>query len=314
MYDLIIIGAGPAGLTAAIYAGRRGLKTLVISKDLGGQAVLTDKIYNYPGIKFIAGMPLMQVFREQAAESGADFVFNEVSKIQKLDDGGFEVVTPTETYQARSVILSFGLTPRDIDLPGEEEYKGRSIFCAVTEHGPEFEGKEVAVIGGGNSAFDSVVFLQPIAKKIYLVHRRDQFRGEEVTLEKIKQFDNVEFVLNADSQSFIGENGELKGLVVKDNQTEEERILDVAGVFVNIGYKTATQWLDDLVERNKRGQIIVTRDCETSTEGLYAAGDCTDVPYKQIVTSGGEGCKAAMRAYEYLMAKDGKRVQLHDWT
>ena len=312
IYDTIIVGAGPAGLTAALYTARRELKTLVISKDMGGQAILTDQIYNYPGIKFSDGMSMMQMFKEQAAKYGAEFLFNEVTNIKQKKDN-FIVTTPNKTLEAKTVILTFGLTPRDIGLEGEEKFKGDSVFCAVTEHGPRFKGKNVAVIGGGNSAFDSVVFLQPIAKKIYLVHRRDQFRGEEITLKKIKAFKNVELVLNSEAQSFIGDK-KLKGLIVKNNETGEERTLDIDGVCVNIGYSTKSKWLDKLVETDKRGHILITPACETKTPGLFAAGDCTDLPYKQIITSGGEGCKAAMKAYEYLMKKAGKRPMLVDWT
>jgi thioredoxin reductase (NADPH) len=311
MYDTIIVGAGPAGLTAALYAARRELKTLVISKDLGGQAVLTDKIYNYPGIKFSGGMDLMQTFKEQALESGAEFLFQQVNGI-KHEDEVFTVTTPKGDFQAKTVLLCFGLTPRDLNAENEPQFMGHDVFHAVTEHGPDYKGKDVAVIGGGNSAFDSVVFLQPLAKKIYLVHRADSFRGEEVTLTKIKEFKNVEFVLNSEAVRYQGSKG-LETLVVKNNQTEEERELEVDGVCVNIGYTANTKWLDELVDRNERGHIIEDQTA-TKTPGLFAAGDCTTMPYKQIVTSGGEGCKAAMKAYEFLRAKDGKRAIMHDWT
>lgn len=309
---MIIVGAGPAGLTAALYAARRKLKTLVISKDLGGQAALTDKIYNYPGLMMTGGLPLMKQFKEQAAAYGAEFHFNEVKSIAHAD-GVFTVATPKESFQSKTVILAFGLTPRDLGLPKEEGWKGNSIFCAVTEHGPRFAGKDVAVVGGGNSAFDSILFLQPIAKKIYLIHRRDQFRGEEVTFAQIKAFPNVEMVLNAEVTELLGEDA-LSGVRVKDVKTGEQKEIAVDGVCVNIGYTTATSWLGDLVDRNARGHLQISIDCETKTPGLFAAGDCTTAPYKQIITSGGEGCKAALKAYEYLMAKDGKRAVMIDWS
>lgn len=312
MYDVIIVGAGPAGLTAALYCGRRELKTLVISKDLGGQAVLTDEIYNYPGVSFSAGMPLMKVFKEQAQTSGAEFDFSEVRGISKAEEG-FRVETNKNVYEAKSVILSFGLTPRDLSVEGEEAFKGDAIFWAATEHGARFKDKTVAVVGGGNSAFDSLVHLQPLVKKMYLVHRRDAFRGEEVTLRKIESFKNLEFVLNSEIARLVGDEV-LTGIVVRDVKTGDERELVVDGVCVNIGYAAKTQWVGELVERDARGHIIANRDCETKTEGLYAAGDCTDSPYKQIITSGGEGCKAAMKAYEYLMKKSGKRAVMIDWT
>lgn len=312
MYDVIIVGAGPAGLTAALYTARRALKTLVISKDLGGQAALTDKIYNYPGINFTAGMPLMQGFKDQAAQYGAEFLFQEVASITPVENG-FDVRTNKDTFQAAVVILAFGLTPRDLGVPGETAFKGDSIFCAATEHGSRFAGKDVAIIGGGNSAFESVMHLQPIARKLYLVHRRDSFRGEEITLSKMRGFNNLEFVLNSEAVEVMGD-ASLTGLRVKDVKTGATRDLDVQAVCVNIGYAASTQWLGDLVERDQRGHIVINHAGETKTPGLFAAGDCTPSPYKQIITSGGEGCKAALKAYEYLMAKQGKRAVLIDWS
>lgn len=311
MYDCIIVGAGPAGLTAALYTSRRELKTLVISKDLGGQAVLTDKIYNYPGIKFSGGMKMMQTFKEQATESGAEFLFQQVNAVEQNGDT-FVVKTPKGDFESKSVLLCFGLTPRDLGAENEAQFNGHSVFHAVTEHGPAYKDKTVAVIGGGNSAFDSVVFLQPIAKKIYLIHRSDTFRGEEVTLKQIQTFENVEFILDSQVTAFHGNNA-LEKITVKNTKSDEETLLDVDGVCVNVGYTANTKWLDDLVERNERG-LIIEDNTVTKTPGLFAAGDCTTMPYKQIITSGGEGCKAAMKAYEYLMAKEGKRALLVDWT
>ncbi len=312
IYDLIIIGAGPAGLTAALYAARRKLKTLVISKDLGGQAGTTDKIYNYPGIKFTAGMPLMQNFKEQAAEYGAEFLFQEVTGITHEQDT-FIVQTNKGSFSARAVILAFGLTPKDLGAPGEAAFKAESVFCAPTEYGQRFAGKDIAIIGGGNSAFESVMYLQPIVRKMYLVHRRDNFRGEEISLEKIKGYKNLEFVLNSEVAEVKGDKS-LSSIVVKDVKTSALREIPVAAVCVNIGYAAQTKWLGDLVARDKRGHIIAADDTTTTTPGLFAAGDCTASSYKQIITSGAEGCKAALKAYEYLLAKDGKRAVLIDWN
>lgn len=312
LYDTIIVGAGPAGLTAALYTARRKMKTLVISKDLGGQAALTDKIYNYPGLMHAGGLALMKQFKEQAASYGAEFVFNEVKAIEQRD-GNFLITTPSEQYQAKTVILAFGLTPRDLGLPKEEQFKGDSVFCAATEHGSRFVGKDVVVVGGGNSAFDSILYLQPLARKIYLVHRRDQFRGEEITFSQIQAFANVEMVLNSEVVEILGDE-KLTGVRVKNVKTGETREIATDAVCVNIGYTTATQWLGDLVDRNARGHLQISLDCETKTPGLFAAGDCTTAPYKQIITSGGEGCKAALKCYEYLMAKEGKRAVMIDWS
>jgi thioredoxin reductase (NADPH) len=312
IYDLIIIGAGPAGLTAALYASRRNLKTLVISKDLGGQAAMTDKIYNYPGVKFSAGLPLMQSFKDQAAEYGAEFLFQEVIGLTHESDL-FTVRTPKDSYTAKTIILAFGLTPKDLGVPGEAEFKGESVFCAVTEYGSRFAGKDVAIVGGGNSAFDSVMHMQPIARKMYLIHRRDNFRGEEISYNKIKEYKNLEFVLNTEGVEVKGDK-ELTSVLVKDVKTGTTREIAVSAVCANIGYAAQTQWLGDMVDRDKRNHIIAKDDMTTKTPGLFAAGDCTTSPYKQIITSGGEGCKAALKVYEYLMAKEGKRAVMIDWN
>lgn len=310
MYDVIIVGAGPAGLTAALYTARRELKTLVLSKELGGQAALTDKIYNYPGVKFTAGLPLMTTMKEQAEEFGAEFLFEEVRGIEKQEDG-FLVKSSTQEFKAHTVLLCFGLTPRDLDVPGEKVLIGKGVQAEVLDHGHMYKGKDVAVIGGGNSALEAAEFLSPLANKVYIVHRRDEFRAEEVTVTNVKKLKNIEFVLNAQTQSVQGAD-QVESITI--DVAGEEKVIPVSAVFVKIGYRTKTDWLGDLVERDARGHIKATLDCSTPTDGLFAAGDCTDMPYKQIITSGGEGCKAALNAYMYLMKKKGKRASMIDWS
>ncbi|MEK9129871.1 MAG: FAD-dependent oxidoreductase, partial [Patescibacteria group bacterium] len=205
MYDVIIIGAGAAGMTSAIYANRRMLKTLIISKDLGGQASLASEVENYPGIdEAVSGFEIMQRFNRQAKKFGAEFIFDEVEEIQKENDF-FRVKTNTESYQTKSIILAFGLTPRDLNVLGEEKFKGRGVSYCATCDALFYRDKIVSVVGGGNAALDASLLLSKIAKKVYLIHRRDEFRGDEILIQKIKNTQNIELVLNSTIKEIKGD-------------------------------------------------------------------------------------------------------------
>ena len=184
VYDLIIIGAGPAGLTAGLYGARRALKTLIISKDLGGQASISHDVENYPGVDLIDGLSLMKKFADQANKFGARIKYGEVTEIKK-DANGFLIKTDRENFKGKALILAFGLTPTNLNVPGEQKFKGRGVSYCATCDGPLFKEKSVAVIGGGNSALDAAEYLSKIAGKVYLIHRRDQFRGEEVVVKEL---------------------------------------------------------------------------------------------------------------------------------
>ncbi len=312
-YDVVIVGGGAAGLTAAIYTSRRALKTLIISKDIGGQAALTNEIENYPGVGLIDGFDLMNRFLEDAKKFGAEFKSGEVKEIEKKGEGDFLVKTTVGDFKAAAVILAFGLTPRDLGVPGEEEFKGKGVSSCATCDGPLYKGKVVAVVGGGNSALDAAEYLSRIAKKVYLIHRRDQFRGDEILVERVKSKDNIELVLNSKVKEIKGEE-RVKSIVVVDvNDESKEREIEVDGVFVEIGHVAKTKWLGDLVEYDERGQIKTNKNCETKTPGIFAAGDVTDIEYKQIIISGGEGAKAALQAYKYLQQTKGIKGAGIDW-
>ncbi len=312
-YDVVIVGGGAAGLTAAIYTSRRALKTLIISKDIGGQAALTNEIENYPGVGLIDGFDLMNRFLEDAKKFGAEFKSGEVKEIKKKGEGDFLVKTTVGDFKTAAVILAFGLTPRDLGVPGEEEFKGKGVSSCATCDGPLYKGKVVAVVGGGNSALDAAEYLSRIAKKVYLIHRRDQFRGDEILVERVKSKDNIELVLNSKVKEIKGEE-RVKSIVVVDvNDESKEREIEVDGVFVEIGHVAKTKWLGDLVEYDERGQIKTNKNCETKTPGIFAAGDVTDIEYKQIIISGGEGAKAALQAYKYLQQTKGIKGAGIDW-
>jgi len=311
-YDVIIVGAGAAGLTAAIYTSRRALRTLVISKDVGGQAALTTEIENYPAIGLVDGFELMQKFLADARKFGAELRSDEVMSII-LDDGNFKVTTCTDEFIASAVILAFGLTPRDLGIPGEEQFKSKGISYCATCDGPLYKGKDVAVVGGGNSALDAAEYVARICNKVYLVHRRDEFRGDEILIERVKQQANIELVLNAKPVEVKGAEKVSTLVIVDVNDEQKIRELAVTGVFVEIGHVAKTEWLGSLVEYDAKKGIVVNRNNETKTPGLFAAGDVTDIEYKQIIISGGEGAKAALQAYKYLQTTKGVKGTNIDW-
>jgi thioredoxin reductase (NADPH) len=309
-YDCIIIGAGAAGLTAALYATRRTLKVIVITKDLGGQASLAGTVENYPGLGKENGLEMMEKFKKQAEDYGAEIIFKEVEEIEKTKDQ-FTVKTREEEFIGKTIILAFGLTPKDLGVPGESELKNKGVSYCATCDGPLFKGKTVAVVGGGSSALDAAELLTKIAKKVYIIHRKDAFTGENVVINKLKESANIEILLNTEITEIKGDK-KVESINITNSQTNEEDKIECDGVFVEVGYIAKTAIVKDLVERNERKQIKISRDCETSCPGVFAAGDVTDITYKQIVISAGEGAKAALQAYKYLQQKSGNRVGV-DW-
>jgi thioredoxin reductase (NADPH) len=317
MYDVIIIGAGAAGLTSAIYTGRKKMKTLVISVDIGGQTLLTNHIENYPGYTdgiegFPSGPKLMQLFDSQAKKFGAEFVSGKVNKIEKQQNGFKIMLTNGENYESRALILAYGKVPRSLGVPGEEKFIGRGVSTCATCDAPIFKGKTVAVIGGGNSAVEAAELLTKYATKVYLIHRRDAFRADEVTIEKVKKLPNIEFVLNSTATEVKGDKF-VASLMLEDVNTKQKREIEVGGVFVEIGYVIETEFVKDLVKINEKNEIIVNESGETSCPGIFAAGDLTSFPYKQTVISAGQGAMAGLTAYAYLMKLEGKTGARIDW-
>ncbi|PJE58077.1 MAG: thioredoxin-disulfide reductase [Candidatus Portnoybacteria bacterium CG10_big_fil_rev_8_21_14_0_10_36_7] len=309
--DLLIVGAGPAGLTAAIYATRRKLKTVVVSMTIGGQMAQTNEIENYPGFDFIDGLTLANNMKAQAEKYGAEFDFEEILEIKKQSDV-FIAKTKKYEYEAKSIILAFGLMPRKLDVPGEKELTGRGVTYCATCDGPLFKNKVIAIVGGGNSAIEAAEYMSKIAKHVYVINRTDQFRATPILLEQARSKKNIEFYCFTVIKTIKGETV-VKSIDIanlKDESVIEELAVD--GVFIEIGYQAKTDWLKDVVNLNKRGEIIVDRNGITSTAGIFASGDCSDTHYKQIVISAGEGAKAALQAYKYIVGKEGK-VAMPDW-
>ncbi len=310
-YDLLIVGGGPAGLTAAIYATRRKLKTVLVSMTIGGQMALTNEIENYPGFDHIDGLTLAENMKTQAEKFGADFAFEEIQEIKK-ENNLFIAKTANTDYEVKTIILSFGLTPRKLNVLGEREFTGRGVtYCAICD-GPLFKNKIVAIVGGGNSAIEAAEYMSKIAKQVYIINRTDQFRATPLLLEQTRSKKNIEFNCFTEVLEIKGE-GVVKSITIANTQDKsktEEIKLD--GIFIEVGYQAKTDWLKGVVDLNGRGEIITDRDGSTSTEGIFAAGDCTDTQYKQIVISAGEGSKASLQAYKYIVGKEGKAA-IPDW-
>ncbi|MEI6477539.1 MAG: FAD-dependent oxidoreductase [bacterium] len=309
-YDLIIIGGACAGLAAGTYAGRRAMKTLIITKDIGGQIATTPSVENYPGIDFITGPDLASSMMEQAVKWGAELVYDEVTKLEKKGEKDFVVTAMQNEYRAKSILLAYGKTPRNLDVPGETQYAGRGVSYCVTCDAPLFKNRTVAVVGGGSSAMEGALILAKVCEKVYLVHRRNEFRGEDVLLEQINSTPNIEKVLSSVSEEVQGDGQVVTGLKVKNIINEESRVLELAGIFVEIGFIVNSALVKDLVELDRLNQVIANNNQETSNPGVFAAGDITDTQFKQAVISASEGAKAALTAYSYI--NDGKPVGV-DW-
>jgi thioredoxin-disulfide reductase len=312
IYDLIIIGAGPAGLTAGIYASRRKLKNLIISKNIGGQAALVAHIENYPGFEGIDGYSLTNIFRKQAEKFGSQLAYEEVVKIKK-EKNVFIVDTEQHKYKAQALILSFGVSPRKLDIPGEAEFTGKGVTYCANCDAPLYKNKIVAVVGGGNSALDAAEYLAKIAKKVYLIHRRDYFKGDEILVEKVKKTDNIELVLSSAITKILGDKF-VKAIELKDLKTDKEKKLEVAGIFIEIGHHVSPEPIKDLVKLDKENQIVIDSYGHSSESGIFAAGDVTASEYKQIIIAAGEGAKAALSAYKYLQHINGQKKEIRDYS
>jgi thioredoxin reductase (NADPH) len=323
-YDILVVGGASAGLTAAMYASRQGLKTLVITKDIGGQALLTNAIENYPPFEHIGGFELMQKFEQQARSFGAEFAYEEVLSIteQKEEDGnGFIVKTNNNDngYFGRALILAFGKTPRDLNVKGEKELSGRGVsHCAVCD-GPFFKNKRVAIVGVGDQALEAALYLKGLASQLYIIHGTDKPVGSEESIDLLQNINNnddtkkkISFISNSVVKAISG-NSKVESLTLYDSKTKSESKLDVDGIFVEMGYIAKTDIVKDLVKLNGSKEIIVDKYCSTSSKGIFAAGDVTDVPYKQAIISAGQGAIAALSAYNYLQRLKGKPAIRADW-
>jgi len=297
-YDVVIVGAGPAGLTAGVYCARKMLNTIIISENIGGQALESWAIENYMGYRIIAGEDLMKKFEEQVRTLNIRLELDKVTAITK-DDGLFTLSTVSgNTLKAKAVILTQGNRPKKLGVANEEQYLGRGLSICSTCDGPLYKGKLVAVVGGGNSALQTAVEMSDIAKSVSLIVR-STIRADPVYLEKLKEKKNITVHTGAHVSALQGEKF-LSGITIKDEQGKEQTI-SLDGVFIEIGWLPNTDMVENLVELNWKKEIIVDINGHTSIPGIYAAGDVTSVKSKQIVIASGDGAKAALEAFEYIL-------------
>jgi len=296
VYDLIIIGAGPAGITAAVYAARKKMECMVLTVDIGGQTALSSDIENYTGYQFISGTELTAKFEEHMRKYGIDVHENEaVEELGKKDDL-VQLRTAKGIYEAGSAIIASGKKSRELDVPGEGEFKNKGLTYCATCDGPLFAGKDVAVIGGGNSALDAALQLIRITDKVYIINISPELGGDAVMREKVTESDKVTVINNARVTAILGDVF-VNGIRLTEETGEKE--LPVQGVFVEIGLIPNSVFAGS-VEKNELGEIKVNCRNETNIPGIFAAGDVTDVPEKQIIVAAGEGAKAALTAFKYL--------------
>lgn len=298
IYDILIIGGGPAGLTAATYGCRAGKSVLILEKEtFGGQITWSPKVENFPGFVSISGAELGDRFMEQAMEQGAEVELEEAVSVS--GEGEVKTVTCASgaEFQCRSLIIAAGAKPRMLGLPGEAELVGNGVcFCAVCD-GAFYKDKVVAVNGGGNSALQDALLLSEKCSKVYLIHRRDSFRGEAKLVEALKQRKNVEFVMNSRITALVGED-ELRGIVVKTG--EESREIALEGLFVAIGHAPDLGAFGSLLELDEKGYAASGEDCLTRTPGVFVAGDCREKTVRQLTTAAADGSAAALAACAWL--------------
>jgi len=301
MKELIIIGAGPAGLTAAIYGVRAGLDLLVVEKfSPGGQVLNTYELENYPGFaEPIPGWQLMADMEKQAKRLGVEIQSAEVIGLEKKDEFFLVHLGNKQILEAKSVIVAAGSANRSLDIPGEKEFLGQGVSYCATCDGAFYKDKEVAVIGGGNTALEEAYFLTKFASKIYLLHRRDQFRGDKILQDRVLASPKIKVLYNRIPKSILGE-GKINKLIAENVQSGEQEELSVEGVFIFVGFNPNTSFIPKEVLTSK-GEIVVNTQMETPLKGLLAAGDLRQDSRRQIVMAASDGANAAMSAYEYLL-------------
>jgi len=306
IYDLIIVGAGPAGMTAGVYAARKKLKTLIISKDIGGQASWSSDIENYLGFSMITGPELVKKFEEHLEEFKEDVELRvSISGINKVSKKGKNFLVETgdgKKEEAKVIIIAGGKVPRELGVKGEKEFLNRGVtYCAWCD-GPLFKGKDVAIIGGGNSALDAALNVSKLVKQIYIVNITNELTGDPVMIDKVMDLHHVRIMNNTEIVEIEGDKL-VDTLRIKSRDGGLEKDLHVSGVFIEVGSLPATDYLKGFVKLNKNGEIIIDELNSTSVPGVFAAGDITEVVEKQIITAAGEGAKAAIQASIYLAKK-----------
>ncbi len=294
-YDVIVVGAGPAGMSAAGYAARAGYDVLLLDAAApGGQLMFIDQIENYPGFESISGFALAEKMESQASAFGVEIEYGEVTSLRKSDDG-FTVSTSDGDVRARAVILAMGARHRHLDVPGEEEYSGRGVSYCATCDGPFFKGRRVVVVGGGDTALTDAVYLSRLCSSVKLVHRRNEFRAQKAIQDKMKACANIQTVTPHTIKEILGDGEKVTGVVLDDGST-----IETDGIFIFTGIVPNSQIVKGLVELDDAGFVMTDAMMRTSLEGMYAVGDLRTTPFRQVVTAAGDGAVAAHMADEYL--------------
>ncbi len=292
MYDLIIIGQGPAGLSAALYAGRAGLKTLILEKEFaGGQMGLTYEIDNYIGVDSISGVDLAMNMLSHAKKFGGEFKSENVVNLI-LEEDVKVVETTKNKYEAKAVILALGAKPRKLEILGEQRFTGAGVSYCATCDGNFYKGKTTVVIGGGNTAVEDAIFLSRLCEKVYLVHRRDTFRAEKKLISELEKLSNVEIIFDSIPLNISGEQ-KVSSVTIKNVKSNEEKTLDVEGVFIAVGTIPTTSLIENHIELDKNQYIVTDEKMQTNIKNVYAIGDCRNTILRQVVTSVADGAIAA---------------------
>ncbi|RME06177.1 MAG: thioredoxin-disulfide reductase [Anaerolineae bacterium] len=305
-HPLIIVGSGPAGLTAALYAARANLQPLVFTgMQLGGQVALTHIVENYPGFpEGIGGQELVDAFQKQAERFGARIEFDQVTAVD-LSERPFKVTTYSGEYTADALILTTGANPRKLEVPGETEYVGRGVSYCGTCDGHFFQGKEVAVVGGGDSALEEGIFLTRYATKVTIIHRRDELRASKLLQQRAFNNPKIEFIWDTVVTEIIGQDGQVNKLRLKNVKSGQESDFPTEGIFIFIGHIPNTELFVGQLEMDEQGYLVVARFMQTSVPGVFAAGEVADSHFRQVITSAGMGAAAAMQAIHFLEEQNG---------
>ncbi|MEK7310204.1 MAG: thioredoxin-disulfide reductase [Planctomycetota bacterium] len=300
IYDIVIIGGGPAGLTAGIYATRALMKTLLLEKIApGGLVITTEKVENYPGFaEGVNGYELMEQMIKQAGKFGLETISEEAIGISQKDKG-FHIKTTLQDYQALSVIIASGTIYRNLGVEGEQTFTGRGISYCATCDAPLFRNKEVVVVGGGDAAIEEALFLTKFVKKIYLVHRRDKLRASAILQERAKQNPKIEFIWNSVINRIYGKS-KIEKVTIRNVLDNSEQELNIDGIFVFIGFEPKTVFLKDFVELDKEGYVVTDYEMKTSRSGIFAAGDVRSNALRQIITACGDGARAAVSSQHFV--------------
>jgi len=300
LYDVLILGGGPAGLTAAVYCMRKGVSTGILLKEIGGQVALTAGIENYMGYRHVSGIDLVARFKEQVLQFGIDY--EEGAEVEGIRPGGMHVVRLADGREiaARAIVIATGKSWKRLNVPGEEALRGRGVAYCTTCDAPFFAGKRVAVVGGGNSGVEAAIDLARVAAEVLLVQFLDRLTADRVLVDRLTAFSNVTMRMSHEVVRISG-SGRVEAITLRDRSSGREYDLPMDGVFIEIGLMPNSAAFKDVVTLNSEGEVVIDCACRTSAPGIFAAGDVTNVPFKQIIIAAGEGAKAALSACQYVM-------------